>query len=479
MFKADPITRVDATFPVRVEVDGELLQIWLDETRAIDAKLTESVTILDAAGVSRTAWRWIKQQPAAGGQFADNEDGVKGYLATDPIPTWPAFGVNGAAGSVGAVVRLYPGFRDSRSPSVNYDIEWYFFGSGSGGGGIKLGGNFAFGNTHWDYNGIEHIDLFPSAYQGTSNPGGAWNITIDGTDSTRAYLTIRDAGLFNPGIVNVSSEQYLGNGTKYVTNGLGFGETLGGVQAVGFCGSPVVLSQLYNRSCYVDGSTDNRYTTLAGILASKLMVGADYGSFNIGGIESVYNHSYDMNPIRYWGQSTEHSVSLYQRMVFTATANTDAAQYINSGGAFACGSAVSIQGGINIRGFSSPFLFGESTQSLGGTLGSCYGVMIRSMFGPPMILALGQSGIFGGLQFISGLYIGGSLQVSLANEVTGTLSIGHGGTNQTTFIPGALITYVSSGDQLTSIPNTRTTAAGNVQFKLATNQWLGFSSGNY
>lgn len=122
----EPVTEFDVVPPLQMERMGGLVRLSVDPFGPIYAKITRKKDHWnDADGTDRVAYGWRKQQPAAGGTWADSDDKVKGF-DSDSYPFWPAFyGSSKATIAVGEVVRLWPGVGDKdASADAGHGLEW-------------------------------------------------------------------------------------------------------------------------------------------------------------------------------------------------------------------------------------------------------------------------------------------------------------------------------------------------------------------
>lgn len=478
----EPIRYVDAAYPLRVQVNGETVYIWDDEARAIDAKILDKNQITTAAGTTGTAYSWRKQTPWAGGTFVDSDDEVRGSISVTPI-SWPAFCVDSQA-NVGDYVRLYPGYRDTRSPGSNYDIEWYFWKNA----GLTVGGKFGRYVNHHDVEDVSHIDF---ANYGWNFSGldvvdsTAWDL-IEGTD--RVTLALKNAYYDNPGIVSLKPQR-LGRGPKIV-------------DAIGIS----YFRNFFDGTTPYDAVADSNYSLYFGIgenivapsyntgptvaLTRGFSYGAPVGGFGSLLLASIFTSSGEpIYPVygatsfsELWGASLFRGTRNYARMVFTSSSNGAflANGFLIDGGTYSRG------GGGNYQSFSYlpneqgfPFHFAESVIQVGSiTIEGNVAVLEDFVYGVPGAgdLSTGKgwyakSSTQGNMKFVKGLYVGGNLSVNLATQVTGILSSGNGGSGQSTMTSGQLIIGNGSGPFL-SVPTTRTTPGGYLQFRIGTNLWL-------
>jgi hypothetical protein len=179
----DLIRAVEATWPIKAQVDGDFLRLWLEAEPEWVAKITAVVTgFVDSAGATRTAYSWRKQQEAAGGQWVDSDDGVRG-TATGSPPSWPAFAFPGSSSIVGDLVRIRPGRTDTRSDmTLNYGIEWYFWPTTTGGGNALCTSSTPVGTYY-----------FPAYLMDESAPAPGF------PTATRIWLTERNGGVLYAG----------------------------------------------------------------------------------------------------------------------------------------------------------------------------------------------------------------------------------------------------------------------------------------
>lgn len=200
MISIADIDEVEAMAPLSVQLENGRLIIYLDQAGAIEARLTAIVAnVEDSAGILRTAYRWEKVQPGPGGTFVLADGNIRGYVASDTPPTWPAFCVGGAS-AVGDVVRLYPGSRDNRTDlTENYGVEWWFWPPYPGSLAVDVEGPFS-------------TQINPTSHM-TFGPYNAW--TLEDLTGGWARLRLNFAALGQIGIIS-TEPQYLGGGMKNV-----------------------------------------------------------------------------------------------------------------------------------------------------------------------------------------------------------------------------------------------------------------------
>lgn len=387
--------------------------------------------------------------------------------------------------------------------------------TGTGAQGIKIGGSDGAYNRpnyyHIDYPNISHLDFRPAHHQFAPYgfPGaGAWTFDIDPLDPSHLSLTINDAGFNNPGIVNTSNVQYLGNGTKVVRQ-LSFPPNPIGV-SVGFSMGMDSAFNPYTKAVFtnVDNShippKDGTESGSASLMARSLLVGDEnysyvrYGSFDVSDYTMYSPYYWSLsytNPLSTSGADVHTTITRWSRVSCSPAAGPNFSLPQNTEvGAFFDLSTGDGGAGSLLRGIESPLFMGfiDQTANAGST---CFGVMQKSFnydgSGFWRFIAGKSASVGSGtnpLKFLSGLYVGGTLQINLSgpfSDVTGVLSPSNGGTGNTSFTPSKMVGYIPPGPfssgYIGSVEGARFDA--NMRVQLAANntgtRWIGTSVASY
>lgn len=299
----------------------------------------------------------------------------------------------------------------------------------------------------------------------TLSPDAAW--TISGA-TPNATATINDAALNVPGIVNTSEGQVF-TGSKSIDGSGISGLGLIGASSSGIMNSPVgTLTAItgFNMGALI--GTESTATVWARGLNLSNACASTFGSvatnkLEIGPSSTLTGQTFTFGVTTYSsGTYDSYKMVMDSPNAVFADARMEAFVYASS-----TPSAIAV-GGFSMNTVCARL---DSTSDPLQINGKGFCVLDGSLF------YQGLDGSPFGINFVNGLYTGGTPAVNLATEVTGTLVVGNGGTGATSFTAGQLLAG-NGTSPLDSVTGTRVVSE-KLEVKLGTDSWIDWTEGSF